>query len=215
MKVTRKLILGIVAAIVTVTLVNTWLRINHERMVFREDTRRDHDFVGFSLYLWNSERSLHLAREVKRRSPRTTVLIGGQPAARTGDATFFSPSGSVISGASTVSKRYAEDAKGFATGSDTHFEIIQMAASDGIAYWVGYQRAMAKLRGKDEAVPFDLRVTEIYRREGDNWKLVHRHADGPSWSLRLGDDRSPSAAPPETLSCCPHAGAACGHCSHR
>ena len=35
------------------------------------------DFVGFSLYLWNCERSLHLAREVKRRSPRTQVLIGG------------------------------------------------------------------------------------------------------------------------------------------
>ena len=35
------------------------------------------DFVGFSLYLWNCERSLHLAREVKRRSPRTRVLIGG------------------------------------------------------------------------------------------------------------------------------------------
>jgi radical SAM superfamily enzyme YgiQ (UPF0313 family) len=35
------------------------------------------DFVGFSLYLWNSERSLHLAREVKRRSPPTRVLIGG------------------------------------------------------------------------------------------------------------------------------------------
>jgi tRNA A37 methylthiotransferase MiaB len=35
------------------------------------------DFVGLSLYLWNVERSLHLAREIKRRSPRTKVLIGG------------------------------------------------------------------------------------------------------------------------------------------
>src|SRR3954469_16712079 len=35
------------------------------------------DFLGLSLYLWNSERSLHLAREVKRRSPHTKVLIGG------------------------------------------------------------------------------------------------------------------------------------------
>lgn len=35
------------------------------------------EFLGLSLYLWNSERSLHLAREVKRRSPRTKVLIGG------------------------------------------------------------------------------------------------------------------------------------------
>lgn len=39
--------------------------------------RDEPDFVGFSLYLWNSERSLHLAREVKRRSPHTRVLIGG------------------------------------------------------------------------------------------------------------------------------------------
>ncbi len=39
--------------------------------------RDEPEFVGFSLYLWNSERSLHLAREVKRRSPNTRVLIGG------------------------------------------------------------------------------------------------------------------------------------------
>lgn len=34
-------------------------------------------FLGLSLYLWNTERSLHIAREVKKRSPRTTILIGG------------------------------------------------------------------------------------------------------------------------------------------
>ncbi|HZR07110.1 MAG TPA: radical SAM protein, partial [Myxococcales bacterium] len=39
--------------------------------------RDEPELVGFSLYLWNSERSLHLAREVKRRSPRTRVLVGG------------------------------------------------------------------------------------------------------------------------------------------
>jgi hypothetical protein len=39
--------------------------------------RDEPDFLGLSLYLWSSERSLHLAREVKRRSPRTQVLIGG------------------------------------------------------------------------------------------------------------------------------------------
>ncbi len=35
------------------------------------------EFVGFSLYLWNTERSLYLAREVKARSPKTKILIGG------------------------------------------------------------------------------------------------------------------------------------------
>ena len=39
--------------------------------------REEPELLGFSLYLWNSERSLHLAREVKRRSPHTRVLIGG------------------------------------------------------------------------------------------------------------------------------------------
>ncbi len=39
--------------------------------------RDEPELLGLSLYLWNVERSLHLAREVKQRSPRTRVLIGG------------------------------------------------------------------------------------------------------------------------------------------
>lgn len=39
--------------------------------------RAEPDFVGLSLYLWNVERSLHLAREIKKRSPSTTILVGG------------------------------------------------------------------------------------------------------------------------------------------
>jgi radical SAM superfamily enzyme YgiQ (UPF0313 family) len=39
--------------------------------------REEPDLVGLSIYLWNTERSLHLAREVKRCSPRTRVLVGG------------------------------------------------------------------------------------------------------------------------------------------
>ncbi|WP_411823103.1 B12-binding domain-containing radical SAM protein [Leptospira sp. 'Mane'] len=34
-------------------------------------------FVGFSLYLWNTERSLHLAREIKKKSPKSKIIIGG------------------------------------------------------------------------------------------------------------------------------------------
>ncbi|HWE24609.1 MAG TPA: radical SAM protein [Myxococcales bacterium] len=40
-------------------------------------SRDEPEFLGLSLYLWNVERSLHLAREVKRRSPRTKVIVGG------------------------------------------------------------------------------------------------------------------------------------------
>ena len=39
--------------------------------------RREPDLLGMSLYLWNVERSLHVAALVKERSPRTRVVVGG------------------------------------------------------------------------------------------------------------------------------------------
>src|SRR4051812_4695048 len=40
-------------------------------------TSREPWLVGFTCYLWNIERTLWLAREVKRLSPRTRVVLGG------------------------------------------------------------------------------------------------------------------------------------------
>ncbi|HEX5690886.1 MAG TPA: nuclear transport factor 2 family protein [Roseiflexaceae bacterium] len=97
--------------------------------------------------------------------------------AHDGDATFFGPRGGSVEGATNVASRYTRDVAAFAPGSDNHFEILHMAASDGLAYWVGFQRSQAHMKGQAEAVPFNLRVTEIFRREGDSWKMIHRHAD--------------------------------------
>jgi tRNA A37 methylthiotransferase MiaB len=48
-----------------------------DALLAEEVSRGEPEFLGLSLYLWNVERSLHLAREVKRRSPRTRVIVGG------------------------------------------------------------------------------------------------------------------------------------------
>src|SRR3954468_2617181 len=82
-----------------------------------------------------------------------------------------------VQGARDEFSRYERDAEAFEPGGDTSFEILHMGASDGLAYWVGFQRATAHLRGRTEPVPFNLRVTEVFRREGGEWKLIHRHAD--------------------------------------
>ncbi len=35
------------------------------------------DYIGFSLYLWNTERSLYLMKSIKQRLPQTLILLGG------------------------------------------------------------------------------------------------------------------------------------------
>ena len=101
----------------------------------------------------------------------------GQIVTHVSPATFFGPQGGYREGAEEVASTYESDAGSFEAGGDSHFEILQMGASDGVAYWIGFQRATARMRGKPEAIPFNLRVTEIFRREDGEWKMVHRHAD--------------------------------------
>lgn len=120
---------------------------------------------------------------MKQRSEVARAYVSGE-AAPLGEivtyyspATFFGPQGGYRQGAETVWSKYKSDATIFERCSDSQLEILHMAASDGIAYWVGFQRATAYLHGRSEAIPFNLRVTELFRREGDTWKLIHRHAD--------------------------------------
>jgi ketosteroid isomerase-like protein len=120
---------------------------------------------------------------MRRREEAARAYVNGDPqplddiATNTLPATFFSPRGDFVEGASEVSTRYEADAKAFDANSENTMQILQMGASEGIAYWVGFQCAKVYLKGKTEAVPFNLRVTELFRREGGEWKLVHRHAD--------------------------------------
>jgi hypothetical protein len=65
----------------------------------------------------------------------------GRMVTRVPPATFFSPQGSYREGADDVWLTYERDATRFEPGSHSRFHILHMAASDGIAYWVGFQRA--------------------------------------------------------------------------
>jgi ketosteroid isomerase-like protein len=62
-------------------------------------------------------------------------------------------------------------------GRATDFEPISKVVTSELAYTVEIERAEAKVAGREEQANFGVRVTSVYRREEDGWKLVHRHAD--------------------------------------
>lgn len=92
-------------------------------------------------------------------------------------ATLFTPNGTCINGAQQVNAVNAEGATHFKPGGTNAFEVLHTAAGDEFAYWVGIQRSTVPMEGSAQPVQFNLRITELYRRENGTWKLFHRHAD--------------------------------------
>jgi ketosteroid isomerase-like protein len=55
-------------------------------------------------------------------------------------------------------------------------EVSKVVTAD-LGYVVEIEQVSAKVGGGDEPSSWSLRVTMIFRRENDGWKIVHRHAD--------------------------------------
>jgi len=62
-------------------------------------------------------------------------------------------------------------------GEGLTFEVISSYETSDLAYEVGIQDGRMKFGDSTDMVPVSLRVTTIFRREYDGWKLVHGHAD--------------------------------------
>lgn len=93
------------------------------------------------------------------------------------DVTLGNPFGPFARGRAAVEQRLERAASNYSEGWNTAFEEVARYESPGLAYLVEVERFEAKLAGSDEVASVALRVTSIFRPEGDVWKLVHRHAD--------------------------------------
>ena len=95
---------------------------------------------------------------------------------RTDPVTLF---GAMMSGSgwSELEPTFRKVAAMFSESSEYEFEVTAAGASGDLAYTVGYEHNRVKLNG--EPGTYTLRVTHIYRREGGQWRIVHRHGDIP------------------------------------
>jgi ketosteroid isomerase-like protein len=96
---------------------------------------------------------------------------------RRDDVTLANPIGPPVRGWNQVEETTERAAALGRDGELTGWETISEYATADLAYVVAIQRNRLKLGGADEVSPVSLRVTTIFRREDDGWRIVHRHAD--------------------------------------
>jgi ketosteroid isomerase-like protein len=96
---------------------------------------------------------------------------------RRDDVTLANPLGPPAKGFDAVCQVMDSAALQISEGEGYTFDTIAWVETADLAYEVGIERNRAKLGGAAEKVPISLRVTTVFRREDDGWKIVHRHAD--------------------------------------
>ncbi len=97
------------------------------------------------------------------------------------DATLFGAWGPIEKGSRAlidtfrwVGSRYAGDR----SPVQATVENTVISCSGDLAYTAGFERGPVRV-DEGRVQEMVIRVTHIYRRVGDGWKLIHRHADFP------------------------------------
>jgi ketosteroid isomerase-like protein len=94
------------------------------------------------------------------------------------DVSLANPLGPPAHGWEQVAQTIERAASNFRDGEFLSAEIIERNVTPELAYAVWLEQAKAKVSGEEDIfAPIALRVTMIFRPEGDTWKVVHRHAD--------------------------------------
>jgi ketosteroid isomerase-like protein len=110
-------------------------------------------------------------------------LVNGRPEAfkalwsRRDDVTLVGGlGGTVAKGWTQVSERLDWVATQYVDGTRRHEEIARHVGQD-LAYVVLRETISFNSADRTRDVVQELRVTQIFRREGGRWRIVHRHAD--------------------------------------
>jgi ketosteroid isomerase-like protein len=93
------------------------------------------------------------------------------------DATLANPLGPPARGWAQIEATLIRASSLLRDGEPNQFDRVSGYATADLAYIVEIERTKARIGGDTELSPISLRVTTVFRREEDGWKIVHRHAD--------------------------------------
>lgn len=111
------------------------------------------------------------------------AMVKGDPTpvteffSRRDDVTLANPILPPQVGPAAVDKAITEAATYLRDGSVLGFEEVSRYSTSDLGYVVQIERTQVRFAGREDITPLALRVTMIFRREGDTWKVAHRHAD--------------------------------------
>jgi ketosteroid isomerase-like protein len=121
-------------------------------------------------------------RQTLDRYHSATLAIGhGDPEpymrlwSRAPDVSLFGAWGPCKQGWDQLSQTFRWVASRF-TGGDLLCEELVVSVNGDLAYTVGYEKGLMSADGAEPAQAA-VRVTQVYRREDGEWRLVHRHGD--------------------------------------
>lgn len=93
------------------------------------------------------------------------------------DATLGNPFGPFVRGSEQVTEAMTRAAANYRDGHASGFDLVSKHVAGDIAYTVEVERLRSKIGGAQELASVALRVTTVFRKEDDGWRIVHRHAD--------------------------------------
>ena len=100
------------------------------------------------------------------------------------DYTLMAPFGGEPTRGFDASSERLEAMERYFQAGEADLELVQSYASGDIVVLVVIERQHGEVGGLPDQ-DWSLRVTLVYRREGSEWRLVHRHADPLVHSMSL------------------------------
>jgi ketosteroid isomerase-like protein len=92
------------------------------------------------------------------------------------DHTLMRPDGGETVHGFHASPEQLDEMSRLFSGGEAGLELEQLYASGDLVVLVVVERQHAAVGGQPDQ-DLSLRVTLVFRRDGDDWALVHRHAD--------------------------------------